>query len=70
MTFITDPLGFKPAGSDSYDNLSPEFVNIRNKELNNGRLAMIAVIGIIAQELRDGLPILEHYAKFGLGPCT
>ena len=28
----------------------------RTKELNNGRLAMLAVAGFVAQELVDGLP--------------
>merc|ERR1711877_114174 len=39
-----DPLGLKP------DN-EKEFMEIQNKELNNGRLAMIAMAGIYAQEL-------------------
>jgi hypothetical protein len=39
-----DPLGLKPK-SDA------EFMELQNKELNNGRLAMIAMAGIYAQEL-------------------
>jgi light-harvesting complex I chlorophyll a/b binding protein 1 len=38
-----DPLGLKPK-SDK------EFLEVQNKELNNGRLAMIAMAGIFAQE--------------------
>jgi hypothetical protein len=38
-----DPLGLKPKNDK-------EFMEIQNKELNNGRLAMIAMAGIYAQE--------------------
>jgi len=39
-----DPLGLKPKNEK-------DLITMQNKELNNGRLAMIAVIGTIAQEL-------------------
>jgi light-harvesting complex I chlorophyll a/b binding protein 4 len=39
-----DPLNFKPRGAKEYK-------SIATKELNNGRLAMLAVAGIVAQEL-------------------
>jgi hypothetical protein len=39
-----DPLGFKPSNEDSFN-------NIRTKELQIGRLAMLGVAGIVAQEL-------------------
>merc|ERR1719316_407296 len=42
-----DPLGFKPK-------TAAEFKSLRNKELNNGRLGMIAAAGIVAQELVTG----------------
>lgn len=42
-----DPLGLKPKNS-------AEFETLQNKELNNGRLAMIATVGIIVQELATG----------------
>jgi hypothetical protein len=38
-----DPLGLKPSDPK-------EFVEMQNKELSNGRLAMIAAIGMIVQE--------------------
>lgn len=45
-----DPLGLKPK--------SPaELKNMQTKEINNGRLAMLGVAGIIAQELVTGNPI-------------
>jgi len=36
---------------------------IRTKELQNGRLAMLATAGIVAQELIDGKEILCHFSK-------
>lgn len=62
-----DPLGLLPPGSSNFNKMSPEFYDIRTKELQNGRLAMLGIAGIVAQELVDKRPILEHFAKFGLG---
>jgi hypothetical protein len=45
--FGWDPLGLKPKGAQ-------EFIDIQNKEINNGRLAMLAAAGIFAQELVTG----------------
>merc|ERR1712118_203994 len=42
-----DPLGLKPSDPK-------ELKDMQTKELNNGRLAMIAVAGMIAQELATG----------------
>merc|ERR1712187_754060 len=42
-----DPLGLKPKGTT-------EFRDMQDKELNNGRLAMIAAAGMLAQELETG----------------
>merc|ERR1711937_516881 len=42
-----DPLGLKPTDPK-------EFKEMQTKELNNGRLAMIAAAGMIAQELATG----------------
>jgi hypothetical protein len=46
-----DPLGLKP------DN-AKEFEDIQAKELSNGRLAMLAAIGMMVQELVNGQPVL------------
>merc|ERR1711906_83094 len=48
-----DPLGFKPEDPQ-------EFANMQTKEINNGRLAMIAAAGFCAQELVNGKGILEN----------
>ena len=42
-----DPLGLKPKSPADYK-------TIATKELNNGRLAMLAIAGIVAQELVTG----------------
>jgi len=42
-----DPLGLKPKKE-------ADLVQMQNKELNNGRMAMIAVLGILAQEAVTG----------------
>lgn len=47
-----DPLGFTPSSPE-------EFKTIRTKELNNGRLAMIATIGMLGQELVTNKGIIE-----------
>merc|ERR1712019_266106 len=46
-----DPLGMKPKDAKGMKEL-------QNKELNNGRLAMFASAGIIAQEMLEGKNIL------------
>ena len=51
-----DPLKLSPAGGVG----SAAWIDMRNKELQNGRLAMMAVAGIIAQELVDGKTIIGH----------
>ena len=45
-----DPLRLRPDEPEEYRDMM-------NKELNNGRLAMIAVIGMIFQEYFTGVPI-------------
>jgi hypothetical protein len=48
-----DPLGLRPE--------DPEELKImQTKELQNGRLAMLAAAGFMAQELTDGKGIFEH----------
>ena len=48
-----DPLGLKPAAP-------ADFANMQTKELNNGRLAMIAAAGMCVQEQVNGQPILGN----------
>ena len=48
-----DPLGLKPKDPE-------QFAIMQTKELQNGRLAMIAAAGFMAQELVDGQGIVEH----------
>jgi light-harvesting complex I chlorophyll a/b binding protein 1 len=51
-----DPLGLKPTDAAAFD-------TIRTKELQNGRLAMLGVAGIVAQELVTGKGILETFSS-------
>ena len=56
--YIPGDLGFDPLGLKPSD---PEALKVlQTKELQNGRLAMLAAAGFIAQELADGKGILEH----------
>lgn len=48
-----DPLGMKPTSAKEFDSM-------QSKEISNGRLAMLAVAGIVAQELVNGKAILEN----------
>merc|ERR1711990_1084527 len=47
-----DPMGLKPTDP-------AEFAEMQTKELQNGRLAMLAAAGFLAQELVNHKPILE-----------
>lgn len=47
-----DPLGLKPSGKD--------FASMQEKEISNGRLAMIAAAGFCVQEQINGMPILAN----------
>ena len=49
-----DPLGLMPADD-------AEFEILQTKELQNGRLAMLAAAGFLAQEAVDGKGIIEHF---------
>mmetsp|Transcript_13358 Transcript_13358/g.19271 ORF Transcript_13358/g.19271 Transcript_13358/m.19271 type:complete len:213 (+) Transcript_13358:112-750(+) len=49
-----DPLGLKPDDAE-------EFEIMQTKELQNGRLAMLAAAGFLAQEAVDGKGIIEHF---------
>jgi hypothetical protein len=46
-----DPLGLKPTNA-------AEYASMQTKELSNGRLAMLAAIGMIGQELVTNAPLL------------
>merc|ERR1712151_585962 len=48
-----DPLGLKPEDSEEFDIMA-------TKELQHGRLAMLAAAGFLAREAVDGKGILEH----------
>jgi hypothetical protein len=56
--YIPGDLGFDPLGLSPED--EDEFFELQTKELNNGRLAMLAAAGFLAQELVDGKGILSH----------
>ena len=56
--YIPGNLGFDPLGLKPSD--PTEFYEMQPKELQNGRLAMLAAAGFMAQELVDGKGILEH----------
>ena len=47
-----DPLGLKPIDEEAFDLM-------RTKELQNGRLAMIGIAGMVAQELVNNKGIFE-----------
>lgn len=51
-----DPLGWYPTDPAAQ-------VSIKTKELQNGRLAMLGVLGIWAQELSDNKEVLCHFQK-------
>lgn len=54
-----DPLGLKPSSAD-------EFSTMATKELQNGRLAMLAVAGFFAQELTNELTITDTLNAMGI----
>ena len=57
-TYVPGDIGFDPLNLRPSD---PEkLFDLQTKELQNGRLAMLAAAGFMAQELVDGKGILEH----------
>ena len=50
--YLPGDLGFDPLGMKPKDEKG--FLAMQNKELNNGRLAMIAIAGMTADELVSG----------------
>jgi hypothetical protein len=57
-SYIPGDIGFDPLGLKPFD--SEELKVMQTKELQNGRLAMLAAVGFMAQELVDGKGIIEH----------
>ena len=51
-----DPLGLKPEDPEEVDLMIA-------KELQNGRLAMLAAAGFLAQEAVDRKRIIEHFSQ-------
>merc|ERR1719229_1938640 len=49
-----------PLGLDMYT------TEMRNKELNNGRMAMISVLGIFAAEVTTGKDAVEQFGLFAV----
>ena len=60
-SYIPGNLGFDPLGLKPED--EEEFFLMQTKELQNGRLAMLAAAGFLAQELVDGKGIIEHFSS-------
>ena len=58
-SYVPGDLGFDPLGLKPDD--AEEFFTLQTKELQNGRLAMLAAAGFMAQELVDGKGIFEHF---------
>ena len=56
--YVSGDIGFDPLNLRPTDPAA--FETMQNKELQNGRLAMLAAAGFMAQELVDGKGILEH----------
>eukprot|EP00521_Asterionellopsis_glacialis_P008121 CAMPEP_0195288106 /NCGR_PEP_ID=MMETSP0707-20130614/4902_1 /TAXON_ID=33640 /ORGANISM="Asterionellopsis glacialis, Strain CCMP134" /LENGTH=225 /DNA_ID=CAMNT_0040347931 /DNA_START=59 /DNA_END=736 /DNA_ORIENTATION=+ len=56
--YIPGDIGFDPLSL--MPTTEKELMEMQTKELQNGRLAMIAAAGFLAQELVDGKGILEH----------
>lgn len=57
-TYVPGDLGFDPLGLKPSDPTA--FAAMQTKELQNGRLAMLAAAGFMAQELVNGQGILEN----------
>ena len=58
-----DPLGLRPTDADA-------LATLQTKEINNGRLAMIGVAGMLVQELVNGKGIFEYLGLEGPLPSA
>jgi len=47
-----DPLSLMPKNADAAEKR-------KNQELNNGRLAMLAALGVLAEEAKTGVPVAD-----------
>merc|ERR1711924_549724 len=54
--YVPGELGFDPLGMAP--KTEEDMMKMKNKELNNGRLAMMAIAGIVAQEVVTGQELL------------
>jgi len=59
--YLPGDLNFDPLGLMPDDDA--EFEVMQTKELQNGRLAMLAAAGFLAQEAVDGKGIIEHFTS-------
>lgn len=59
--YVPGDLGFDPFLLKPDNAL--DYIEMQNKELQNGRLAMIGAAGFMAQELVDGKGIVEHWTS-------
>ena len=59
--YVPGDIGFDPLNLKPED--PTEFALLQTKELQNGRLAMLAAAGFMAQELVDGKGIIEHFSS-------
>ena len=65
-TYYPGDLGFDPLGFT--DGMSAEdFREMKNKELSNGRLAMIATIGFMVEELSTNMQVVDATIASGTG---
>mmetsp|Transcript_2871 Transcript_2871/g.5480 ORF Transcript_2871/g.5480 Transcript_2871/m.5480 type:complete len:258 (-) Transcript_2871:187-960(-) len=49
-----DPLGLAPKNDE-------DLLRLKNQEVNNGRLAMVAALGVLAEEARTGVPVMSKF---------
>eukprot|EP00470_Lotharella_oceanica_P006734 CAMPEP_0170197460 /NCGR_PEP_ID=MMETSP0040_2-20121228/66459_1 /TAXON_ID=641309 /ORGANISM="Lotharella oceanica, Strain CCMP622" /LENGTH=291 /DNA_ID=CAMNT_0010447139 /DNA_START=29 /DNA_END=904 /DNA_ORIENTATION=+ len=63
--YVPGDLGFDPLGLYPEDESGR--TNMANRELNNGRLAMLALAGFMGQELVNGQPIFDHMKHLASG---
>jgi len=52
-----DPLGLRPSDPEEYKTM-------QTRELNNGRLAMLAIGGMVAQEKVNNVELFQHLARY------